>query len=105
MNIDFNNVRKQAIYAYDSLVEKLNSKILTKDQYVNPKDIYHDQPDNIKGYVLIDADYIQDELDTLRQMIGTIAMTYEKQNEDFTDIFEEVYPKGKHMNFFNRTED
>ena len=106
MKVDFNNVRKQAIYAYNSLVEKLNTKILTKDQYVNPKDIYHDYPTNIKGYVLIDAYYIQGDLDTLRQMIGTIAGTYEEENEDFKDMFEEVYPnEDQHMEFFNRTEE
>ena len=105
MNVDFNNIRRQAIYAYDSLVEKLNSKILTKDQYAKPNGIYHDQSTNIKDYVLIDADYIQGDLDTLRQMIGAIAGTYEKENEDFIDIYEEVYPKKyQYMEFFNRIE-
>lgn len=36
MNVDFNNVRKQACYSYDSLVEKLNRAILKDDQWPKP---------------------------------------------------------------------
>lgn len=96
MKIDFNNVRKQACYAYDRLCDKLNYSILTNSQeYVKPNGFNHIT--NIDGFVLIDAEYIKKEMDDLRQLIGTIAFTYEEDNPDFID----VYPTDKSLTIFN----
>lgn len=91
MTVNFNNVRKQAIYSYEKLVEKLNHAIIKDDQYAKPNDVYHNQDVNIKGYVLVDADDIQNCIDDLRSLIGTIAMTYKEGEEEFKDVFTEVY--------------
>lgn len=103
MKVNFNNVRKQAIYRYDSLVEKLNKAILKDDQWAKPNDVYHGQEMNIKGYVLIDAEDLQKDLDDLRMLIGTIACTYEEGNEDFANVYDEVFPEEKEerMQSFN----
>lgn len=93
MKIDFNNVRKQAIYAYEDLVEKLNEAIITDEQYARPSNTYHKQEMPIKGYVLVHIDDIRSALDELRGTIGSIAMTYRKDDESFKDVFQEIYPE------------
>lgn len=100
MKVNFNNLRKQAIYSYDSLVEKLNAAIIKEDisgtwvdgfGWVN------------KGSVIIDAEDLQKNLDDLRSLIGSIAMVYEEGNEDFKDVYSEVFPEDKEerMQSFN----
>jgi hypothetical protein len=83
MKINFNNVRRQACFAYDRLCKKLN---FSKEY---------------EGYMLIDPSSIQKEMDDLRSMIGAIAMTHEEGNEDFQDIFEQEYPAPKSMESFD----
>ena len=87
MKVNFNNLRKQAIYSHDRLVQKLNSA-------------------NENGTITIDAETIQREMDDLRSMIGSIAMTYEDNNEDFKDVYSEVFPEDKdeRMKSFNDQE-
>lgn len=82
MKINFNNVRRQACFAYDRLVNKLN----TAKEY--------------EGYILVDPSWIQKDLDELRQLIGSIAMTYEEGNDEFKDVYEEEYPEGKQLESF-----
>lgn len=107
MKINFNNVRKQAIYAYEKLVNELNSAIIKNDQWAKPNDVYHDKQINIKGYVLVDAEAIQKCIDTLRITIGTIGMAFEEENEDFRDVYQEIYPEEnkKRMPCFNQEEE
>lgn len=85
ITINFNNVRRNACIAYDKLVNELNA---CKEH---------------EGYMLVDPHDIQDKMDSLRQMIGAIAMTYEEDNENFKDVFEELYPEseGKSMHTFD----
>ncbi len=96
MNINFNNVRKQALYSFEDLVKKLNSAIvIRKDQSAIIPGSYHGQRRmNIEGYVLVDAQEIQECMDDLRNQIGAIAMTYQEGDEKFKDVFSEVY-KGE----------
>ncbi len=105
MNVDFNNLRKQAIYAYDSLVGKLNHAILndTEPQYALPNDCSHNTPMNLNGYVLIDAEDIQKPIDELRSLISAIASVYEPGDEKFKDVYSEVFPEesGDKMFVFN----
>jgi hypothetical protein len=108
MKVNFNNVRKQALYRYDSLVNKLNSAIIrNEDQFAKPNDLFHGCDVNLKGYVLIDAEDIQETLNDLRMMLGTIASVYEEGNDEVQDVFSEVYPEGsgKEMACFNEEED
>lgn len=100
MSVDFNNVRKQALFAYESLVNKLNEAIVKKDQYV---DLNDEDSININGYVVIDVEYIQKNMDSLRSFIGIMAMTSIEGDEDFKDVYEEVFPEEeeKSMICFN----
>jgi hypothetical protein len=92
MNVDFNNLRKQALLSYDSLVEKLNRAILKESQYAQPNDVHHGQDIDIKGFVLIDAESIQKDLDSLRSLLASIALTYDPSDDNFREVYTEVYP-------------
>lgn len=104
MTVNFNNVRKNAIFAYDKLVEKLNYSIIkNKEQYAEPNGEDHC---NLKGYVLINAKEIEDEISSLRQTIGVMAMTSIEGNEEFKDVYEEVFPnEDQRMKLFNQEEE
>lgn len=108
MKVNFNNVRKQALYRYDDLVEKLNAAIIKRDdQYAMPNDVFHGHEINIKGYVLIDAEEIEEPLQSLRMLLGTIASCYEDGNDEMKDVFSEVYPEDsdEEMALFNEQEE
>lgn len=98
--MDFNNVRKQACYAYDRLCDKLNESILVNSgEYIKPNGFNHIT--NIDGFVLVDAEDIKKEMDDLRQLIGSIAFTYQENDPDFMD----VYPTDKSLSIFNDEDD
>lgn len=106
MKVNFNNLRKQAMFSYERLCDKLNYAIIKNDeQHAQPNG--SDYSTNLKGYVLIDTEEIQKEMDSLRSLIGSIAMTYEDNNEDFKDVYEEVFPeeKGGRLPCFNEEDD
>lgn len=108
MKVNFNNVRKQALYRYDDLVNKLNAAIIKNDeQYAKPNDVFHGHEVNLRGYVVIDAEDLDETLNDLRMLIGTIASVYDEGNDDMIDIFSEVYPEGtdKGMVCFNPEEE
>lgn len=91
MNINFNNLRKQALYSYDKLVNKLNDSISyewnSKKIEINPDDI-------------------QEDLDDLKMLLGSIAMVYEPDDENFKDVYSEVYPnEDDEMVSFNCNEE
>jgi hypothetical protein len=102
MTVNFNNLRKQAVYAYESLCEKLNDAILTETQYATRNDVKHGQEIDIKGNILIDAEDIQKDMDNLRSMIGSIAMTYEEGDDNFQDVYQQIFPdENQSMKSFN----
>lgn len=82
MKINFNNVRRQACFAYDGLVKELNN---SKEH---------------EGYLLVNPERIEKRLNDLRMMIGSIAMTYEDGNPDFEDVYAKEYPEGKELATF-----
>lgn len=99
MTVNYNNLRKQAIFSYEKLVEKLNGSIIKESQFAEPNDEGHT---NIKGYVLINAKDIQKDIDGLRRMIGAIAMVSMEGQDDFKDVYQEVFPKeDQSMKTFN----
>lgn len=103
MEINFNSVRKQALQAYEKLAYRLNEGVITNDeQYAQPNDATHGMV-NLKGYVLVDANDIRDTMSDLRMMLCAIASTYEPGDDDFKDVYSEVYPEGsgKRMTSFN----
>ena len=73
MDINFNNLRKQALYKYDSLTTTLN------------KNIYDG------GQITLNVDEIQQAMDDLRQYLMAIGATFDADNpEDFGDVTESV---------------
>jgi hypothetical protein len=101
MNVNFNNLRKQAIYAYDRLTDKLNAAILKERQLALFTDSKGEEV-RTWGNILIDAEDIQKDMDSLRMMIGSIAMVYEPDSKDFADVYAEVFPdEDSKMKCFN----
>lgn len=105
MNVDFNNLRKQAAFSLDDLIKKLNGAILKDSQYAKPNDVYHNQEIDIKGYVLIDRDDIQRDIDNLRSQVAAICYTYRKDDETFKDVMDEVDENGGLAWFNEESED
>jgi hypothetical protein len=68
MDVDFNNVRIQAMHAYNRLVKTLNSGIEL------PK---------VKVFV----EDIEEDLNDLRQLIGVMACTFKKDDPDFKMVY------------------
>jgi len=61
MEVSIDGLRKRLVADYNSLTEKLNSRI--SDKSWDPQ-------------IIIDPDYIQREMDGLRSCIVTLAFTY-----------------------------
>ena len=81
-------LRKQLLRNYNSLTEKLNSKITNSSS--DPQ-------------ITIDADYIQRELDGLRSCIVTLAFTYMDGEDGWKEMdenthFEEFNPEDDEEN-------
>jgi hypothetical protein len=72
MDVNFNNLRVQAMITYDSLSCKLNAHI-----------------DN-EGVINIHARELQKDMDELKQLIGGIACVFEKDNEKFKMVRDEA---------------
>lgn len=98
MNIDFNNVRKQALFAHDKLVEKMNSAIYKKDEYL---ELPGGRCANLNGFVVIDAKTIDEDMNDLRMLLGAIASTYEPGDLKFKDVYAEIYKDAGKMHVFN----
>ena len=81
MKVNFNNLRKQALYSYHRLATKLNE---AKEE--RKEEGYDD------GKICIYPDDIQDEMDDLRSMLFGIACVYDEGNDEFKDISEEIKP-------------
>lgn len=71
MKIDFNHVRKQAVYAHNRLVKKLNMHI--EDEQV-----------------VIDVNLIERELEALRNWLVRIACSYIEGNPDCAMLGDEL---------------
>jgi len=98
IKVDYNNVRKQAILAHDNLVQKLNKSIVKDKQYAD----IDGKRCCIKGFVLIDTNDIQEYIDTIRTMIGVISMTSIEGDDEFKDVYQEIFPnEDQRMKLFN----
>lgn len=75
MKVDFNNLRIQTVVAYEDVCRKLN-KAIDKDS----------------GYIEIEAIDLQHSMDNLRQCISGIICTFEKDNEDFKELYSVLFP-------------
>lgn len=92
MNVNFNNLRKQAIYAYDKLATRLNSSFPIRD---DTKEYIDNHGWIDKDTLIIEKEDLRDVMDNLRQLIGAIAMVYNEGQEDFKDVYSEVFPEDQ----------
>ena len=98
MEVNFNNLRKQAVFGYDNLCQKLNNARCKEggDWVENYGTL------NV-GDIVIDPDDLQKEMDNLRMLIGSIAMVYEPGDEKFANVYDEIFPENEktRMHSFN----
>ena len=83
MEVSMDGLRRQLLFNYNSLTEKLNRKI-TNGSW-DPQ-------------IIVDPDSIQREMDTLRSCIVTLAFTYQEgeggwKEMDENTVFEEFNPE------------
>lgn len=68
MQVDFNNIRRTALAAYTGLVNTLKDKT------------------DETGRIEVDRRVIEDDMETLRMALVTIALTYEPGDDEFRDV-------------------
>lgn len=68
MNIDFNNVRRQAIAAYSGLVQTIKGRM--------------DESHRVE----LQRFEIEDDMENLRSALVGIALTHVEGNDDFQDV-------------------
>lgn len=85
MEVSMDGLRRQMVFNYNSLVEKLNHKIQNKSW--DPT-------------IIIEPDYIQRELDGLRSCIVTLAFTYVDGENGWKEMDENT-----HFETFNSEEE
>ena len=98
MEVNFNNLRKQAVFSYDNLCQKLNNARRKEGG---------DWIDNYgtlnTGDIVSEPDDRQKEMDNLRMLTGSIAMVYEPGDEKFANVYDEIFPETENtrMQSFN----
>ena len=85
MEVSMDGLRKRLVADYNSLAEKLNSRI--SDKSWDPQ-------------IIIDPDYIQREMDGLRSCIVTLAFTYKEGEGGWKEMDENT-----HFELFNPEDD
>jgi hypothetical protein len=85
MQVSMDGLRRQLLWNYNSLAEKLNKNI--KDKSWEP-------------HIAIDVDSIQKEMDGLRDCIVTLAFTYQDGESGWKEMDENT-----HFELFNPDED
>jgi hypothetical protein len=85
MEVSIDGLRKRLVADYNSLTEKLNSRI--SDKSWDPQ-------------IIIDPDYIQREMDGLRSCIVTLAFTYMDGESGWKEMDENT-----HFELFNPEDD
>jgi hypothetical protein len=99
MNVDFNNLQKQALLAFEELTKALNDSIIKEadEQYAKPNDSHYMR--DLKGYVVVEADDIQVRMYYLQQLLISIASCYEENDENFKSVYDEVFSENPMTSF------
>lgn len=109
MEVDMNNLRKQAVNAYERLAKKLNSSIRSKDgpyEFVMPNYDASNTGTKYWPHISIRASDIKEEMEDLRRTIGFIALVHDPENPAIKDVFSEMFPESHDgMTVFNPEED
>lgn len=114
MEVDFNNLRKKAVYAYERLAKTLNASIRTEGdgEFLAPNYNVNNKTPNYWPHVAVRTADIQEAMDDLRGLIGTIAMLHDDEDADVRNVFDEIFPpdhetptEGPSMTVFNPEED
>lgn len=79
MNVDFNNLRLQAMISYDKLAEILNVAV---DE---------DNPNGQSEVMIVEIQDIQEHMDDLKQYIGAIGMIVDSRCPELIDVYAKEY--------------
>ncbi len=90
MEVNFNNMRKQAVYAMDDLIKRLNESINRDDEYAT----VNGRHQTVKDHVVVDVEDIQKSVDELRSLIMTMTCIYEPGDDNFKNLYDEVIANG-----------
>jgi hypothetical protein len=93
MKVNFNNLRAQAAYRLDDLIKKLNAAKLSEQEWKEVDGQW------ISGDILLKSEDIQEDLDSLRMLIISIASVYDEDNPGFADMYEHIKKNGGVANF------
>jgi len=102
MEVDFNNLRKQAAYSLDRVIKTLNSGILPETEH-----ILIDEGENkkwVSGDVLVSKEDLQDDIDALRQHVWILLCCFEKDNPNYACVYEDVEKSGGLARFNDEAE-
>jgi hypothetical protein len=92
MDVNINNLRKQAAYSLDKVIKTLNNGILPEKTFSS-----HDvdgKSKQFEGDVLINKNDIQKNIDELRSNIWVLLCVYDDKDPDFKCVYEEVENSG-----------
>jgi hypothetical protein len=78
MNVNFNNLRIQALNAYTRLVHVLNQNLADSKKDRGVAGEFYD----------LHVEDIEDHMENLRRFIWAIACCYDPRNEEFIDLSE-----------------
>lgn len=76
MTVNYNNLRKQALYSYSRLVDTLNNNLEEAQKESCEEEWFY----------MLRVDDIQKDMDDLRSLLCTIACVYEPDDEEFADL-------------------
>jgi hypothetical protein len=92
MQVDINNLRKQAAHSLHSVIQILNDGTMPEKAYSYQE--IDGKEKLFQGDLLISTDDLEKHIDHLRTCIWGILCTYEEGNPDFKDLYEEVKETG-----------
>ena len=86
MNVDFNNLRLQAMQLCDELTDQLNNDLITDGSEV----------------IITSLGNIKETLDNLKMRIGAIGMCTDERCPEIRNVYNEEYTsKGRKMEVLN----
>ena len=97
MDVDLNNLRKQAAFALDDVIETLNAGIMPATEYA-----YHEidgKKKSFQGNVLVSTEDLQEDIDYLRQCVWSLLCVYQTDDPLFQAVYEDVENNGGLRNF------
>ena len=89
MEINFNNLRLQIAYSLDNVIQTLNNGKMPETKYV-----LLDDDTWRSGNILLHYDNLVDDINDLKRQIIALICCYEKGNDEYIDLSDELEQNG-----------